>query len=80
MHWCILEEYQYGMYQLQSRCRLGRLRVCASNPLMWVFYVALCSGRAWIEEFGNTGSGEIGAPFEVAPLDRFEECWQAWAE
>ena len=46
----------------------------ASNSLMGPLHVALCGGGTWVEVSRDSFGGEIGAPFEEAASDCFEEC------
>ena len=41
---------------------------------MGSLHVALCSGGTWVEVSRYSFGGDIGAPFEEASLDCFEEC------
>jgi len=41
--------------------------------------VALCGGGTWVEVLRYSFGGEIGAPFEEAVSDCFEECGDTWA-
>ncbi len=46
---------------------------------MGLLHVALCSGKTWVEVSRDSFGGEIGAPFEEATSDCFEECRDTWA-
>jgi hypothetical protein len=41
---------------------------------MGPLHVALCGGGTWVEVSRDSFGGEIGAPFEEAASDCFEEC------
>ena len=54
---------------------LSRMWFCgALNTLMGPLHVALCGGGTWVEVLCYSFGGEIGAPFEEASSDCFEEC------
>jgi hypothetical protein len=42
--------------------------------MMGLLHVALCGGGTWVEVSHDSFGGEIGAPFEEAMSDFFEEC------
>jgi hypothetical protein len=41
---------------------------------MGPLHVALCGAGTWVEVLRDSFGGEIGAPFEEATSDCFEEC------
>ncbi len=47
---------------------------CAANALLGVFHIAFGCCGAWVEIFLDAMCHQVGAPFEVAALDPFEEC------
>ncbi len=71
-----------GLYSWNLPFGWGRsqLLLCgASDSLMGSLHVALCSGGTRVEVSRYSFGGEIGAPFEEAALDCFEERCDAQA-